>query len=221
MADIRRRRVGQPLFILFVRSGLAELARHGFLPLFAMGSIPPAERLNMIPSFAPPFFQIHKSHGIGYGMNSVGTAAVKKLGVICDGRAKRGLSGSGGLCPFLWEQPSADPVNNTVSVPLSFDVNRYFKPLWKPSHLLDTNLKSCGNCLRPTTQIFLRAKPTRAFMNNQEPDLNQTPAETDSAKTNESVQRERSELPVDQRSSYLRSRQIALKKFSPQGGDPS
>jgi hypothetical protein len=27
-----------------------------------------------------------------------------------------------------------------------------------------------------------------------------------------------SELPVDQRSSYLRSRQIALKKFSPQGG---
>ena len=217
MADIRRRRVGQPLFILFVRSGLAELARHGSLPLFAMGSIPPAERLNMIPSFAPPFFQIHKSHGIGYGMNSVGTAAVKKLGVICDGRAKRGLSGSGGLCPFLWERPSADQVNNTVSVPLSFDVNRYFKPLWKPGHLLDTNLKSCGNCLRPTT----RAKPTRAFMNNQEPDLNPTPAETDSAKTNESVQRERSELPVDQRSSYLRSRQIALKKFSPQGGDPS
>src|ERR1700732_2842572 len=48
-------------------------------------------------------------------------------------------------------------------------------------------------------------------MNNQEPDLNPTPAETDSAKTNESVQREGSELPVDQRSSYLRSRQIALK----------
>jgi hypothetical protein len=128
----------------------------------------PAERLNMIPSFAPPFFQIHKSHGIGYGMNSVGTAAVKKLGVICDGRAKRGLSGSGGLSPFLWERPSADQVNNTVSVPLSFDVNLYFKPLWKPGHVLDTNLKSCGNCLRPTTQIFLRAKPTRAFMNNQD-----------------------------------------------------
>ena len=32
-------------------------------------------------------------------------------------------------------------------------------------------------------------------MNNQEPDLNPTPAETDSAKTNESVQREGSELP--------------------------
>ena len=104
--------------------------------------------------------------------------------------AKRGLSGSGGLCPFLWERPSADQVNNTVSVPLVLDVNRYFKPVWKPGHLLDNNLKSCGNCLRPTTQIFLRAKPTRAFMNNQEPDLNPTPAETDSAKTNESVQRE-------------------------------
>jgi len=117
--------------------------------------------------------------------------------------------------------PSADQINNTVSVPLVLDVKRYFKPLWKPGHLLDNNLKSCGYCLRPTAQIFLRAKPTRAFMNNQEPDLNPTPAETDSAKTNESVQREGSELPVDQRSSYLRSRQIALKKFSPQGGDPS
>ena len=51
--------------------------------------------------------------------------------------------------------------------------------------------------------------------------VSEAKAETDSAKTNESVQRERSELPVDQRSSYLRSRQIALKKFSPQGGDPS
>ena len=112
-------------------------------------------------------------------------------------------------------------INNAVSVPLSFNVNRYFKPLWKPGHLLDNNLKSCGFCLRPTRRSSLRAKPTRAFMNNQEPDLNPTPAETDSAKTNESVQREGSELPVDQRSSYLRSRQIALKKFSPQGGDPS
>ena len=53
-------------------------------------------------------------------------------------------------------------------------------------------------------------------MNNQEPDLNQTPAETDSAKTNESVQRERSELPVDQRSSYLRSRQIARERTAGQ-----
>ena len=51
-------------------------------------------------------------------------------------------------------------------------------------------------------------------MNNQEPDINPTPAETDSAKTNESGQRQGSELPVDQRSSYLRSRQIVLKKFS-------
>ena len=57
-------------------------------------------------------------------------------------------------------------------------------------------------------------------MNNQEPELNPKPDETDSAKRNESVQGERSELPVDQ-ASYLRSRQIALKKFSHQGGDPS
>ena len=77
---------------------------------------------------------------------------------------------------------------------------------------LTTNLKSCSYCLRPTT---------RPFMNNQEPELNPKPDETASAKTNESIQRERSELPVDQQSSYLRSRQIALKKFSPQGGDPS
>jgi hypothetical protein len=34
----------------------------------------------------------------------------------------------------------------------------------------------------------------------------------------ELLERKGSELPVDQRSSYLRSRQIALKKFSPQGG---
>jgi hypothetical protein len=43
----------------------------------------PTKRLNMIPSSAPPFFQIHKPHGIGYGMKSVGMAAIKKLGVIC------------------------------------------------------------------------------------------------------------------------------------------
>ena len=40
------------------------------------------------------------------------------------------------------------------------------------------------------------------------------PAKTDSEKTNEFVQREGSELSVGQRSSYLRSRQIALKKFT-------
>jgi hypothetical protein len=47
-------------------------------------------------------------------MNSVGTAASKKLGVIA----------------------SADQVNNTVSVPLVLDVKRYFKPLWKPGTCL-------------------------------------------------------------------------------------
>jgi hypothetical protein len=173
----------------------------------------------MIPTSAPPFSQI-PWHRLRHELSRHGRPSKSSKSFVVVG-AKRGISGSGGLCPFLWERPSADQVNNTVSVPLSFDVNRYFKPLWKRGHLLDNNLKSCGNCLRPTAQILLRAKPTRAFMNNQEPDLNPTPAETDSAKTNESVQRERSELPVDQRTSYLRSRQIALKKFSPQGGDPS
>jgi hypothetical protein len=74
-------------------------------------------RCAMIPSSAPPFFQIHKSHGIGYGMNSVGTAAIKSSESFVMAGAKRGLSGSGGLCPFLWERPSADQVNNTVSFP--------------------------------------------------------------------------------------------------------
>ena len=116
--------------------------RHGFYPdtdpVFL--GIPPAERLNMIPSSAPPFFQIHKSHGIGYGMNSVGTAAIKKLEVICDGRGeKRGLSGSGGLCPFLWERPSADQVNNTFSVPLS--------------STLTATLNLCGNRVTYLTLI--------------------------------------------------------------------
>ena len=58
-------------------------------------------------------------------------------------------------------------------------------------------------------------------MDSEAPELNPTLAETDSEKTNESVQSSRSEFPVDKRPSYLRSRQIALKKFSPKGLDPS
>ena len=42
--------------------------------------------------------------------------------------------------------PSADKVNNTVSVSLVLDVKRYFKPLWKPGHLLDNKLKSGSYC---------------------------------------------------------------------------
>src|SRR4029077_19139933 len=114
---------------------------------------------------------------------------------------RRELSRHGGQQKARSHCPQPIRFNNTVSVPLVLNVKCYFKALWKPGHLLDNNLKPCGYCLRPTAQIFLRAKPTRAFMNNQEPDLNPTPAETDSAKTNESVRREGSELPVDQRSS--------------------
>ena len=55
-------------------------------------------------------------------------------------------------------------------------------------------------------------------MNNQEPELNQKPDETDSAKTNESIQTSGSEIPAHERPSYLRSRQIALKKLTSQGG---
>jgi hypothetical protein len=58
-------------------------------------------------------------------------------------------------------------------------------------------------------------------MNNQEPEFNPTPTETDSNKTNKSVQTTRPEIPVDERPSYLRSRQIALKKFSSQDRNDS
>ena len=58
-------------------------------------------------------------------------------------------------------------------------------------------------------------------MDTQKADLNPTPAETDSAQTNESVEISKSENRVDKDPSYLRSRQIALKKFIPQQGEPS
>ena len=58
-------------------------------------------------------------------------------------------------------------------------------------------------------------------MDTQKADLNPTPAETDSAQTKESVETSKSENRVDKDPSYLRSRQIALKKFVPQQGEPS
>ena len=71
-----------------------------------------------------------------------------------------------------------------------------------PAHCIGSPVFSPNECrLTAIEASILPAKPTRAFMNNQEPDLNPTPIETDSAKTNEPVQREESELPVDQRSS--------------------
>ncbi len=57
----------------------------GFLqvpgPVFSVFH-PPAERLNITPVSRSSPFSIHKSHGFGYGMNSVGAAASKELGVI-------------------------------------------------------------------------------------------------------------------------------------------
>jgi hypothetical protein len=66
-----------------------------------------------------------------------------------------------------------------------------------------------------------RKRQQEHFMNNQEPEFNPVPTETDSPKTNESIQTSGSEIPADERPSYLRSRQIALKKFTSQGGAAS
>jgi hypothetical protein len=57
-------------------------------------------------------------------------------------------------------------------------------------------------------------------MDTEKADLNPTPAETD-AQTNGSVEIGKSENLVEKRPSYIRSRQIALKKFIPQEGEPS
>jgi hypothetical protein len=55
-------------------------------------------------------------------------------------------------------------------------------------------------------------------MDTEKADLNLTPAETDSAQTNESVEISKSENRVEKDPSYMRSRQIALKKFTPPEG---
>jgi hypothetical protein len=57
-------------------------------------------------------------------------------------------------------------------------------------------------------------------MDTEKADGNPTPAETDSAQTNESVEIGKSENRVED-PSYTRSRQIALKKFTPPEGEPS
>jgi hypothetical protein len=58
-------------------------------------------------------------------------------------------------------------------------------------------------------------------MDTEKENLNPTPAETDSAQTNESVEISKSENRVEKDPSYMRSRQIALKKFTPPEGEPS
>jgi hypothetical protein len=58
-------------------------------------------------------------------------------------------------------------------------------------------------------------------MDTEKADLNPTPAETDSAQTNESVEIRKSENQVGKDPAYTRSRQIALKKFTPPEGEPS
>ena len=55
-------------------------------------------------------------------------------------------------------------------------------------------------------------------MDTEKADLNPTPAEPDSAQTNESLEISKSENGVGKDPSYVRSRQIALKKFIPPEG---
>ena len=58
-------------------------------------------------------------------------------------------------------------------------------------------------------------------MDSEEADLNPTPARTDSAQTSESVEISKSENRIEKEPSYMRSRQIALKKFTLREGEPS
>jgi hypothetical protein len=58
-------------------------------------------------------------------------------------------------------------------------------------------------------------------MDKAKADVNPTPAGADSAQPNESVEISKSENRVEKDPSYMRSRQIALKKFNPPEGEPS
>jgi hypothetical protein len=55
-------------------------------------------------------------------------------------------------------------------------------------------------------------------MDSKKAEPDPTPPETNAASTNESVKTGKPENGVDKDPSYLRSRQIALKKFIPQEG---
>jgi hypothetical protein len=55
-------------------------------------------------------------------------------------------------------------------------------------------------------------------MDSKKAEPDPTPPETNAAPTNESVETSKPENGVDKDPSYLRSRQIALKKFIPQEG---
>jgi hypothetical protein len=55
-------------------------------------------------------------------------------------------------------------------------------------------------------------------MDSKKAEPNPTPPETNSAQANEPVETSKPENGIDKDPSYLRSRQIALKKFTPQEG---
>jgi len=58
-------------------------------------------------------------------------------------------------------------------------------------------------------------------MDTEKADLNPTPAKTDLAQMDESVENSKSENREEKDPSYMRSRQIALKKFTPPEGETS
>jgi hypothetical protein len=58
-------------------------------------------------------------------------------------------------------------------------------------------------------------------MDTEAADLNPTPSEMDSAQMSKSVEISKSENRVEKDPSYMRSRQIALKKFTLPEGEPS
>ena len=58
-------------------------------------------------------------------------------------------------------------------------------------------------------------------MDTEKTDVNPTPAEMNSAQTSESAEISKSENRVEKDPSYMRSRQIALKKFTPPEGERS
>ena len=137
MADIRRGRVGQPTSAsCSFDPDLQRSLRHGFPPLFATGFV------QYRPCFLgiPPRRTLKQWH-----------------------RLRHELSRHGGQQKARSHYPQPIRSITPYRYLLVLDVKRYFKPLWKPGHLLDNNLKSCGYCLRPTAQIFLRAKANESI----------------------------------------------------------
>ena len=125
------------LCILFIRSGLAEIAQ---------ARVPSSFRHGFCPRYRPCFLGIPPRRTLKQWH-----------------RLRHELSRHGGQQKARSHYPQPIRSITPYRYLLVLDVKRYFKPLWKPGHLLDNNLKSCGYCLRPTAQIFLRAKANESI----------------------------------------------------------